>query len=458
MKKILIISPYFAPENTVASIRFTKIAKYLKQMGYSVTVLCSPNMMVDREDRILKDDCETLDHIFYIPPISINRIAKKFYSKVEQKNKGDNGNVKKIEDVNEKRLFKRLIDSKLYQLFLREWIYLMEIMQGQVFIRFYKKNKMEIGTFDYVISTYGPISSHILANYLKKKGLVKTWVADFRDVIYDTLQDKTRVVRCRKKNIAKMCINADKVTAITAEMLKQLEKYAEIFYNQKIHEKLYCISNGFDENDQLYLTEDPQERQLQISYCGTIYSNGNKVVSNPSPMFKAIGDLINEGKVDRRKITFNYAGRNSEVFCEIASNYGLLDRVVDHGFMERIASLNLQHNSDVILSLSWNTQADKGIMTGKIYEAFIVRKNVLCLISGDKPNSDLGKLIESTAVGIVWEEGNNDSLDIIKEWILKIYNEKMEYGEVKYCCNTNEVKKYSYEYLTRKFEKLLENN
>ena len=50
-RKILIVSPYFAPENSVASIRFTKLAKYLTRRGHSVTVLCA-----DMTENYLKDE------------------------------------------------------------------------------------------------------------------------------------------------------------------------------------------------------------------------------------------------------------------------------------------------------------------------------------------------------------------------------------------------------------------
>ena len=66
-KKILIVSPFFAPENSVASVRFTKIGKYLAKMGYTVDVLCSNMMAEFIEDETLKPDLKWFHRIIRQP-------------------------------------------------------------------------------------------------------------------------------------------------------------------------------------------------------------------------------------------------------------------------------------------------------------------------------------------------------------------------------------------------------
>ena len=38
-KNILLICNYFAPDNTIAAVRTSKLAKYLRQSGYEVQVI-----------------------------------------------------------------------------------------------------------------------------------------------------------------------------------------------------------------------------------------------------------------------------------------------------------------------------------------------------------------------------------------------------------------------------------
>ena len=56
MKKILMVCNYFAPDNVIAAVRITKIAKYLNQRGYEVSVIAEQRQNI--EDEILGRDAE----------------------------------------------------------------------------------------------------------------------------------------------------------------------------------------------------------------------------------------------------------------------------------------------------------------------------------------------------------------------------------------------------------------
>ena len=38
-KKLLLVCNYFAPENTIAAVRLSNLARYMIKMGYEVTIL-----------------------------------------------------------------------------------------------------------------------------------------------------------------------------------------------------------------------------------------------------------------------------------------------------------------------------------------------------------------------------------------------------------------------------------
>lgn len=462
MKKILIISPYFAPENCIASIRFTKVAKYLKQMGYHVSVICSNHMMVDTEDEILKDDIQELDCIYRVPPMFMQRIAQKMKSRLEPKpqSAADGVGVKKkvVHKESKETMMDKLLKSQFYQRLMQRWIYISEISLGRSYIRYYKNNKSEMGCYDCVISTYGPLSSHILGRFMKENQCCEKWIADFRDVVYNAINKTNGTIKKRERLIASLCICADSISAITNQMLYVLEEYAQKFYKKSILNKAFCISNGFDQADEKYLDIHYENGKLEFAYCGTIYKNEENGAynSDPKPMFEAVRNLIDEKKIDKKCIVFHYAGKSFDAFFEIATEFHLSECVVNHGFVKRIESLSLQKNADVILSLSWNTKNDQGIMTGKIYEAFIVRRPVLCLVSGNEPDSELGKMVKNTSIGYVWEVGNGNTLEELKTWILRVYTEKMATGEIEYRPDINAIEKYSYKFLTKKFAEVIE--
>lgn len=458
MKKILIISPYFAPENVVASIRFTKFAKYFKRMGYYVSVICVPNLVESKTDTILEEDSKEIDQIYRVNSVSFNRKIKGLYNKVENRNNHKKNNLESKQGYQKTKrgttLFDRIIKSKFYNIFLEAYVYYMEILLGRAIINYIKKSDM--GYYDYVISTYGPLSSHLAGNYLKKTGKCGKWITDYRDVVSDVNSIGKIIPQKRRKQLAKAFVSSDIRIVLVEEMLNTLNRYALEFYKMSIQENLLYIPNGYDPDDAKYLSCENTTDCLQFAYCGIVYSKGEKLLRNPEPLFKAIQQLASKNKIDLKKIKVHYAGKNGRDFLRIASKYHLEHIIIDHGFVERIESLNIQKNSDIILSLSWNTKEDKGIMTGKIYETFIVERNVLCLISGDEPNSDLGKMVQDLNVGYVWEEGSGDGIEGIMDWVLKCYQEKLGGESLPYRGNTSKIERYSYPYLTKRVAELLQ--
>ena len=64
-KRVLLISYYFAPQNTIGAIRPTKMAKYLERMGYEVTVICGGGLD-EKVDPTLQRDMEQLSDVHLI--------------------------------------------------------------------------------------------------------------------------------------------------------------------------------------------------------------------------------------------------------------------------------------------------------------------------------------------------------------------------------------------------------
>ena len=57
-QKVLLVCNYFAPDHTIAAVRTSKIAKYLKENGYEIEVLTEKKM--GEEDTLLKNETAAL--------------------------------------------------------------------------------------------------------------------------------------------------------------------------------------------------------------------------------------------------------------------------------------------------------------------------------------------------------------------------------------------------------------
>jgi len=167
-----------------------------------------------------------------------------------------------------------------------------------------------------------------------------------------------------------------------------------------------------------------------------------------------LSNLISKKKVNRRDIEVHYAGAGFYLISNMAKRYGLEDRIIDHGLVPRDKALQLVNSSDIGLVASWNTKNDQGVITGKVYELFLLRKMILCFISGDIGNSELRNMIESANAGYVYEEAIDSILELENQ-LLAVYRIKMREGKIIQDYDDEYVKKFSYDIIAKQIDSVI---
>lgn len=439
MKRILIVSPYFAPENSIASVRFTKIGKYLKLMGHDVSVLCTQmnvNMVVDKT---LEKEIPLFDRIIRVNHSKLLYYAVKSRFGVENQNSVNNS----IDSTKN--------ESKIKETIVWCYFHFCSILLGHKYIRYIKKNKNK---YDVVITTFGPISAHILGNYMKRKKMTSTWIADFRDTL-TALCDRSLVSLFIQNYGAHLIKNADYISIASWGAAETLIKETEQC-KVDIKGKVNVISNGYDAEDRkMFRDVKTSEGKLVFAYCGTIYKFAGKVQNDITSLFEALAALIKENKIDKSKIEVKYAGKDIDLIMSFAEHCGLKDVICYHGKVSRDESIMLQRSSDIVIAAVWNNKGDHGAISGKFYETLLVQRNVLGIVTGNASGSDLAKIVGKIGCGFVYEEVNGDKSEIgkMKEWILNAYNEKMANKQVSYSC-TDAGEAFSHQKLAQQFDKL----
>lgn len=432
-RRALIISYYFAPQNTIGAIRPTKLAKYLTRLGYEVTVLCGTGMDGKR-DAILEKDARELHDVRILNEWNLLRAIK-------ERRKNAAPAVTSAPPADPAAPAKR--DGLLHRLADGAYIYLRLWTDRSFQHRAVRELKKLEGPFDVVFSTYAPLSVHQAAFRAKKSGLARRWIADFRDEVgmpFRWLEPfHRRYMRMLRKN-------ADLLTAVSEGFLEMMD------FSQAGR----MLSNGFDREDLPEAGNEPfrTDDAFRVVYCGHLKEGRRNVACRDvRPMFRALKKAADAKLLPIERLRLVYCGDESELFRAYAADCGLETCVEDHGKVSRAESLALQRGADVLLMASWYLRGQKGILTGKLFEYMMMDRPVICCTAGDLAGSELKQVLAETGVGFCCEQAAGEAeLQALEAYTAKLIRRWREKQPLMQEKNQTAVEQYHYPQLAQKLD------
>lgn len=427
MKNILIITQSFAPRNAVASIRFTKVAKYLARTGeYYIHVITENAPLGEPQDDLLKKDIESIRDNISIYSINNQRLGKKI--KVT-KGTSSTGSAARFWSPGEKVSFKSRIKGRYFFHYQKIFAH-----------KAYKIAEQLISSnqIDAIITTYGGIGSTATGLKLKQKHPELNWINDYRDPI-------------RAKTPALVKISY-KIATKADELCNSITGASSSYFGTNTHpEKFHVITNSCDPEDLLNVTEVPSDN-FQICFTGTFYPGKFEA----DTLFQILSELITENVIDKSKLIFSIAGKSSHEITKTAEKYHLAEIIEEKGFIPRNKALSLQKSSDLLCFFLWNESESKDIIAGKIMEYTMMDKPVACFIRGEIGQSFMKKTIRANHLGECFEEAEKEEDYIkMKSFVKNLYLQKISSGTV-HQNNPSEIKHlFSAEYMTSKFKELI---
>lgn len=447
LHKILVITESIAPVRAVAAIRWTKLSKYLsREHGCDVTVLTNEkgfdgkNQSIKQYqfDSTLVDDLGTF-RISFIPSspalrlfIRLNNIALAAWNKSKSE-------ISKHADQSAARsAIANLLRQACFIAFLgTDWLC------GNGMCRTALKATLDWAEYDAVISTYGPRWPHRVAGKLKNRYPGITWIADFRDPVVSSTRSDTPG---RRKYAGKVTQLADLVIGVSKGTVDNLFLTAG--------KPSAVLTNGFD-GEEVICGSRERTDCCDFVYTGTLYAD-DECISDLSPLFSVLSELIESGDVDPSRVCVTYAGPTARLFdgfCTKAPNVPARSL----GFLNRGDAITLQNSASALVVCTWNTKTQKGVLTGKIFEYMRSEAPVLCLCAGDVPRSDLRAIIETCHLGMCYEEADPETHQLLRDWVLGIYREWEKNGFTKRDERSYEmVKQFSYSSLASRLLGLIE--
>lgn len=412
MMNILIVVTAFYPEQAIGSIRTTKFAKYLQKSGASVSVISlAPTPWSVRDESLYYPELETINWRV----VDQSKFFKFFFHNGRTALVGRNSALANNNDG--------VFASLKYKIKMRiQFFYtLLKALDWMVCVRSYARKELSGNKFDLIYTSYPSFASPFSGVMLKKMKLSKCLLIDFRDPVESLTTGNFFSI---KRWVQKKLVSYSDFRLYASDGVKKSIVGGCTAINDVV------INNGFDQEDIVF--DDCNScgkfdvSVLRFAYTGNLY--GEK--RNLQPFFHALSEVLKSKHYPYTSVSLEYAGGDSETFKRYADDYGLLGAVIDHGRVSRSESLEIQQRSDICLLATWNTESEQGVLTGKIFEYFMVRKPILAIVSGNCADSEVYKVINTTGAGFCYECADESGFDDMLSWIKAALEEKRKHGSV----------------------------
>lgn len=420
-RRVLVITYYFPPRQSVASLRLKGLAKYLPEFDWIPTILTAalPGLP-DSRFQIVETPY----------PGDVSELLKKRLGLRPEK-----GFQEQIGIPVTLRERKGSFTSRVLTLVKGIYAYPDEQKCWLPFAVKVGDALLRERQFHAILSSSSPVTAHLIAYELKKRHRIP-WVADLRDLwtqnhhyAYGPIR---RVVERRLE--LRILAAADALVTVSSPLAEQL---AGLHRGKAV----FAIPNGFDPDE---MGSAPLTREFSITYTGQLYEGKQ----DPAPVFQAIGELINKGVLDPRLVRVRFFGPPQHWLEQEVKRYGLEQVVEMCGVVPRDVVLQYQRSSQVLLLLNWNDPRERGVYTGKIFEYLAAQRPILA-VGG--PGGVVKELLERTKAG-VHVSGAEELAAVLTAW----YREYEATGRLAYHAIHEEIEQYSHREMARRFASVMD--
>ena len=349
------VAYYFPPLGGIGSLRALKLATYLPESGWDVTVLAP------RRGTYYRDPTLTF------PEEKVVRTGS-----IELSRAGKTVLAPRTSDTEAARVgsLRRLVRDAA-----RKWLYRPDPQIGWYpFAVRAGRRALREGRFDAVFSSSFPITAHLVGRRLHRdSGL--PWVAEFRDPWTDVIADgeprKAREV-ARERSIV---VEATRVVTVS-------EAWAALFRGKGARD-VGVVTNGYDAAD---LAPGRPPDGIVVTYLGSFYSD-RQDLSAVWPALRRIGDTS-----PSRRFRLRFVGDLDRGLRREIAAHGLEEALEVTGFLPYREALARTADSSILLGAGARDERPilKGLIPAKLFE--YLGTGLPILYVGD-PGSDAALLL-----------------------------------------------------------------
>lgn len=355
--KGLLITYWYPPKNSIAAHRVHSFTEYLNNQSDSLDVLC-PDWEGDLE-------LQNKSRIFFSHKIKSIDIQEE-----EKYNKSIKG---------------WLVKNILYKYF--KYNLFRDSKPGLFYKNAVKAlDKINFNEYDYILTSYNPLDSLHIGNYIKSKHPHLKWVIDYRDLYSLMEYNKLGILKGYFKKIEKkITLNADAFITVSKTLLKDQSNFLNL--------KSELIYNGYNntpyKKDISFLKDTVNNNLPIISYTGSFY-NGERDLSPFISYWK-------ENKLNQKfNLIIAYPFLEDKKYLD-SIKISEINNCFTYHNLNFNQSKSLQEVSEILLLVANNNKKGNGFLTGKIFEYIDSEKPIL--YAGYTKNYELYDLIIENQLG-----------------------------------------------------------
>jgi len=436
LKKVLIVSYAFPPNQGIGNVRAGKFTKYLPEFGWESVVLTA-NIRQDVPQTLPVEMDEA--NIVRTPYFYLNPVLN--YRRLPPRDSAPTSKLSKTYSSsrtfsNPLRPLARLATNLVAQLpilhnllFEPNGWYFYAVRKG---LKLLKNNDIKV-----IFSSSQPRLSHLIAARLHHKTKIP-WVAEYRDLWVDPRDNESRFYQCLEtkweKRVMKGCEALITVSEFTVEQLEAVHS-----------KKIAVIHNGFDEQD--YSQSIPLTSKFTLTSTGSI-SSGRR---SPELVFQAVAQLQEEGRISPNNFEVRfYGGSRLQPLLPLIEKYQLGKLVKIYGFVPFKQCIRKQKESAALLLLERDSPLAQHVYTGKVFEYLGAVRPILA--TGYRGGA-IDNLLKETQTGILVNR-----VEEVKKVLILWLEEWRQSGIITSHWNPdiNVIKKYTRREGARKLAQLLE--
>ncbi len=392
MRQVLIVSYYFPPSGGSGVQRTLKFVKYLREFGWEPVVLTARNADYPALDPGLEKEIPAGVAVYRAPLLEPYKMYRRFTGR--QADESSDMATLSLDGRQKRKWSERISEFVRAGFFVPDarmtWLYPAVHLGKQIC----RQHDIRL-----IYSSAPPYTTHLIGRRLAAWS-GKPWVVDFRDSWIgwlSTPQWRPFWAASLERRMEKSVLTrADRLLTVSNGVKEDLLSRHPLLRD----ERWQLLPNGYDAED-FNICVPEKSDFFTITYTGSMYGN-----RNPEYLLQALEQLRRLEPEFCTRLRIRIVGRVGEAILQRIRTSAVNDLFEYIPYVTHHISLSHLKSSDAALLIIDDAPANKGIVTGKVYEYIGAGLPILALA----PEGDAADLIRQHQLGVVVPPNDVDGI------------------------------------------------